>query len=106
MSFSILFIYLDLPTNFNKTEPNNHFQKFQNSGVGSKLLSFVENLGKISKLDTYDVTTEVKYYKKRGYEEIARHSIENLHSSYDKDFLKKPGLEVVIMEKKRIKTEI
>ena len=69
-------------------------------------MSFVENLGKISKLDTYDVTTEVKYYKKRGYEEIARHSIENLHSSYDKDFLKKPGLEVVIMEKKRIKTEI
>ena len=51
-------------------------------------MSFVENLGKISKLDTYDVTTEVKYYKNRGYEEISRHYIVNLESSYDKDFLK------------------
>ena len=110
MSFSNLhptihifrFTYLLILTKLNQ---NNHFQKFQNSGVGSKLLSFVENLGKISKLDTYDVTTEVKYYKNRGYEEISRHYIVNLESSYDKDFLKKPGLQSVFMEKKIIKTD-
>ena len=72
-------------------------------------MSFVESLGTICRLDTYDyhVASEVKYYEKRGYEEIARHPIEKLHSSYDqhigydKEFLKKPGLEVVHMEKKR-----
>ena len=72
-------------------------------------MSFVESLGTICKLDTYDyhVASEVKYYEKRGYEEIARHPIEKLHSScdqhiaFDKFFLKKTGLEVVHMEKKR-----